>query len=192
MGHFCFLLPPLPMPSCRPKMRVALDTSTKWWRDSMEEVAAAFTLHFTLYTCLFLPCNVDFFFPLSVPNVYPVDLFEHIWAVDRLQRLGISRYFEPELKECINYVARFDITHTYIYISLKSHTHNIYMIGNGLSLNTLNFRYWKENGICWARVSEVNDIDDTAMGFRLLRLYGHEISAGKKFGLRMIFSWDRV
>ncbi|XP_034673366.1 (-)-kolavenyl diphosphate synthase TPS14, chloroplastic-like [Vitis riparia] len=79
----------------------------------------------------------------GVPNVYPVDLFEHIWAVDRLQRLGISRYFEPEIKECINYVAR----------------------------------YWKENGICWAKNSEVHDIDDTAMGFRLLRLHGHDVSA---------------
>ncbi|XP_050266353.1 ent-copalyl diphosphate synthase 1 isoform X2 [Quercus robur] len=79
----------------------------------------------------------------GVPNVYPVDLFEHLWTVDRLQRLGISRYFQPEMKECINYVSR----------------------------------YWNDKGICWARNSEVRDIDDTAMGFRLLRLYGHEVSA---------------
>uniref|UniRef100_A0A2N9H042 Terpene synthase N-terminal domain-containing protein n=1 Tax=Fagus sylvatica TaxID=28930 RepID=A0A2N9H042_FAGSY len=78
----------------------------------------------------------------GVPNVYPVDLFEHLWAVDRLQRLGISRYFQPEIKECINYV----------------------------------YRYWTDKGICWARNSEVHDIDDTAMGFRLLRLHGHEVS----------------
>ncbi|KAJ8748366.1 hypothetical protein K2173_003003 [Erythroxylum novogranatense] len=69
----------------------------------------------------------------GVPNVYPVDLFEHIWAVDRLNRLGISRYFEPEIKE--------------------------------------------EDGICWARNSEVHDIDDTAMGFRILRLHGYEVSS---------------
>ncbi|XP_050238848.1 ent-copalyl diphosphate synthase 1 [Mercurialis annua] len=79
----------------------------------------------------------------GVPNVFPVDLFEHIWAVDRLHRLGISRYFENELKECIDYVAR----------------------------------YWEEDGICWARNSKVHDVDDTAMGFRLLRLYGHEVSS---------------
>ncbi|KAB2605326.1 ent-copalyl diphosphate synthase [Pyrus ussuriensis x Pyrus communis] len=78
----------------------------------------------------------------GVPNVYPVDLFEHVWVVDRLQRLGISRYFEPQLKECINYVSR----------------------------------YWTEKGICWARNSEVQDIDDTAMAFRLLRLHGHQVS----------------
>ncbi|XP_043693287.1 (-)-kolavenyl diphosphate synthase TPS28, chloroplastic-like [Telopea speciosissima] len=78
----------------------------------------------------------------GVPNVYPVDLFEHIWVVDRLERLGISRYFKSEIKECLNYV----------------------------------FRYWTEDGICWARNSRVHDIDDTAMGFRLLRLHGHEVS----------------
>ncbi|KAK9083890.1 hypothetical protein Scep_030361 [Stephania cephalantha] len=78
----------------------------------------------------------------GVPNVYPVDMFEHIWAVDRLERLGVSRYFESEIKECMNYVAR----------------------------------YWTEDGICWARNSNVHDIDDTAMGFRLLRLHGHEVS----------------
>lgn len=79
----------------------------------------------------------------GVPNVYPVDLFEHIWVVDRLERLGISRYFQQEIKECINYVSR----------------------------------YWTEKGICWARNSNVQDIDDTAMAFRLLRLHGYQVSA---------------
>nr|BAD91286.1 putative copalyl diphosphate synthase [Scoparia dulcis] len=79
----------------------------------------------------------------GVPNVYPVDLFEHLWAVDRLERLGLSRYFQPEIEECIDYV----------------HGH------------------WTSKGICWARNSEVKDIDDTAMGFRLLRLHGYEVSA---------------
>ncbi|KAA8543243.1 hypothetical protein F0562_021262 [Nyssa sinensis] len=79
----------------------------------------------------------------GAPNVYPVDLFERIWAVDRLERLGISRYFQWEIKECIDYV----------------------------------YSYWTEEGICWARNSRVHDIDDTAMGFRLLRLHGYEVSA---------------
>ncbi|KAG0490906.1 hypothetical protein HPP92_007769 [Vanilla planifolia] len=78
----------------------------------------------------------------GVPNVYPVDFFEHLWAVDKLQRLGISRYFEPEIKQCMEYV----------------------------------FKYWTEYGICWARNSLVQDIDDTAMGFRLLRLHGYSVS----------------
>ncbi|XP_077232941.1 ent-copalyl diphosphate synthase 1-like isoform X2 [Tasmannia lanceolata] len=78
----------------------------------------------------------------GVPNVYPVDMFEHIWAVDRLERLGISRYFKPEIKGCLDYV----------------------------------HRYWTEDGICWARNSKVHDGDDTAMGFRLLRLHGYDIS----------------
>ncbi|CAN4098178.1 unnamed protein product [Withania somnifera] len=79
----------------------------------------------------------------GVPNVYPVDLFEHTWIVDRLQRLGISRYFESEIKECIAYIKR----------------------------------YWTNKGICWARNSSVQDIDDTAMAFRLLRLHGCVVSA---------------
>ncbi|KAH0467526.1 hypothetical protein IEQ34_004764 [Dendrobium chrysotoxum] len=78
----------------------------------------------------------------GVPNVYPVDLFEHIWVVDRLQRLGISRYFQAEIKQCMDYI----------------------------------FKHWSEHGICWARSSEVRDIDDTAMAFRLLRLHGYSVS----------------
>jgi hypothetical protein len=46
---------------------------------------------------------------LAVPNVYPVDLFEHIWAVDRLERLGISRYFQKEIEQCMDYVNRWFI-----------------------------------------------------------------------------------
>ncbi|KAL8151513.1 hypothetical protein V2J09_021321 [Rumex salicifolius] len=71
------------------------------------------------------------------------DLFERIWVVDRLQRLGISRLFKDEIKECMEYV----------------------------------HKYWSEDGICWARNSEVQDIDDTAMGFRLLRLHGYNVSS---------------
>nr|XP_011458608.1 PREDICTED: ent-copalyl diphosphate synthase, chloroplastic-like [Fragaria vesca subsp. vesca] len=80
----------------------------------------------------------------GVPNVYPVDLFERLWAVDRLQRLGLSRYLEPEIKECMNYASR----------------------------------YWTDKGISWARNTDpALDIDDTSMGFRLLRLHGHKVSA---------------
>ncbi|CAN4101216.1 unnamed protein product [Withania somnifera] len=93
--------------------------------------------------CLNYLSNAVIKFNGGVPNVYPVDLFEHIWIVDRLQRLGISRYFEPEIKECIDYVNR----------------------------------YWTNKGICWARNSPVQDIDDTAMAFRLLRLHGYVVSA---------------
>ncbi|CAM0957483.1 unnamed protein product [Alopecurus aequalis] len=78
----------------------------------------------------------------GVPNVYPVDLFEHIWAVDRLERLGISRYFKKEIKQCLDHV----------------------------------HRHWTEKGICWARNSEVQDVDDTSMAFRLMRLHGYDVS----------------
>ncbi|KAK4793610.1 hypothetical protein SAY86_024045 [Trapa natans] len=44
-------------------------------------------------------------FNSGVPNLYPVDLFERLWAVDRLQRLGISRYFDEEFKACMDYMS---------------------------------------------------------------------------------------
>ncbi|KAM7527190.1 hypothetical protein LguiB_030600 [Lonicera macranthoides] len=93
--------------------------------------------------CLSYLSNAVLKFNGGVPNVYPVDLFEHIWVVDRLQRLGISRHFKSQIKDCMDYI----------------------------------HRYWRKEGICWARNSPVQDIDDTAMGFRLLRLHGYPVSA---------------
>ncbi|CAN1233236.1 (-)-kolavenyl diphosphate synthase TPS28, chloroplastic [Linum perenne] len=79
----------------------------------------------------------------GVPTVYPVDLLDRIWAIDRLQRLGISRFFLPEIVKCVDHIEK----------------------------------YWDERGICWARNSEVRDIDDTSMGFRILRLHGRNVSS---------------
>ncbi|XP_010522728.1 PREDICTED: ent-copalyl diphosphate synthase, chloroplastic [Tarenaya hassleriana] len=93
--------------------------------------------------CLRYLRNVVQRFDGGVPNVYPVDLFERMWVVDRLQRLGISRYFEDEIDHCMDYV----------------------------------HRHWTEDGICWASHSPVQDIDDTAMAFRLLRMHGYDVSA---------------
>lgn len=77
----------------------------------------------------------------ACPNVYPVDLFEHLWIVDRLERLGISRHFEREIRDCLQYV----------------------------------YKYWKDYGIGWASNSTVQDVDDTAMAFRLLRTHGFDV-----------------
>ncbi|KAL7122325.1 hypothetical protein ACP275_01G038600 [Erythranthe tilingii] len=71
-----------------------------------------------------------------------VDIYARLWAVDRLERLGISRFFEPEIKSCLDHV----------------------------------YRYWTEKGVFSARNSEFCDIDDTSMGFRLLRLHGYNIT----------------
>jgi ent-copalyl diphosphate synthase len=81
-------------------------------------------------------------FDNAVPNVYPVDLFEHLWMVDRLERLGVSHYFKQEIKDALEYV----------------------------------YRYWTDFGIAWTGNLNVQDIDDTAMGFRLLRLHGFDVS----------------
>ncbi|KAH8966273.1 hypothetical protein BDL97_03G016600 [Sphagnum fallax] len=81
-------------------------------------------------------------FDNGVPNVYPVDLSEHLWMVDRLERLGVSHYFKQEIKDALEYV----------------------------------YRYWTDFGIGWTGNLNVQDIDDTAMGFRLLRLHGFDVS----------------
>lgn len=41
------------------------------------------------------------------------------------------------------------------------------------------FRYWTKDGICWAKNSNVQDIDDTAMGFRVLRMHGYKVTTGQ-------------
>nr|UPQ49777.1 ent-kaurene synthase [Pallavicinia lyellii] len=78
----------------------------------------------------------------AVPNVYPVDLFQNLWMIDRLQRLGIDRFFEKEIKRSLDYV----------------------------------YKYYENCGIAWARNSPVQDLDDTSMGFRLLRQHGYDVS----------------
>nr|UPQ49770.1 ent-copalyl diphosphate synthase [Phaeoceros carolinianus] len=93
--------------------------------------------------CLQYLNNVLEQFDNAVPNVYPVDLFEHMWIVDRLQRLGIAHYFQKEIKVCLDYV----------------------------------YQNWAANGIAWAREAVISDVDDTAMGFRLLRQHGYDVSS---------------
>ncbi|KAF5194223.1 Copalyl diphosphate synthase, partial [Thalictrum thalictroides] len=79
----------------------------------------------------------------GVPHCYPIDLFERLWVIDRLERLGISRYFNSEIKDCLDYV----------------------------------YRFWTPNGISWSRDTIELDIDDTSMGFRILRSHGYEVQA---------------
>ncbi|CAN6165608.1 unnamed protein product [Urochloa humidicola] len=81
-------------------------------------------------------------FNSGVPFTYPIDIFERLWVVDRLERLGISRYFNSEIHDCLDYV----------------------------------YRLLTPEGLPATRGCPVNDLDDTAMGFRLLRLYGYSVS----------------
>ncbi|CAI9095159.1 OLC1v1031038C2 [Oldenlandia corymbosa var. corymbosa] len=92
--------------------------------------------------CLKYLQNIVTKFDGGVPTIYPFDLYARLWAVDRLQRLGISHVFEEQIDECLNYV----------------------------------HRYWTPNGVFSARNSTISDLDDTAMGFRLLRLHGFNVS----------------
>ncbi|TVU29601.1 hypothetical protein EJB05_21175, partial [Eragrostis curvula] len=43
----------------------------------------------------------------GVPFVYPVEMYERLWAVDRLERLGISYYFRSEIESCLDYAYRW-------------------------------------------------------------------------------------
>ncbi|KAJ0805073.1 putative ent-copalyl diphosphate synthase [Helianthus annuus] len=56
--------------------------------------------------CLAYLTNLVAKFKGGVPNAYPVDMYERIWIVDRLQRLGIARYFSSEIKDCLTYIYR--------------------------------------------------------------------------------------
>ncbi|KAG6557321.1 hypothetical protein Mapa_001249 [Marchantia paleacea] len=40
----------------------------------------------------------------AAPPQYPTDLLERLWVVDRLERLGIARHFESEIKASLDYV----------------------------------------------------------------------------------------
>ncbi|KAM7503078.1 hypothetical protein LguiB_001982 [Lonicera macranthoides] len=43
----------------------------------------------------------------GVPCTYPVDMFARNWAIDQLRRLGISRYFVPQIDHLVSYVSRY-------------------------------------------------------------------------------------
>nr|QND75952.1 diterpene synthase [Thuja plicata] len=77
-----------------------------------------------------------------VPCMYPVDIAERLRAVDSVERLGLERHFQTEIKQALDYV----------------------------------FQYWGERGVGFGRDSLVPDIDVTATGFRLLRMFGYTVS----------------
>ncbi|KAH6783659.1 hypothetical protein C2S52_008618 [Perilla frutescens var. hirtella] len=77
----------------------------------------------------------------GAPHTYPVDVFGRLWAIDRLQRLGISRFFDSEIADCLAHIHKF----------------------------------WTDKGVFSGRESEFCDIDDTSMGFRLLRMHGYDV-----------------
>jgi ent-copalyl diphosphate synthase len=113
---------------------------------------------------------------LLAPNVYPVDLFERIWVVDRLERLGISRYLKTEIVSLLEYVHKYIYSLLILIYIFNSIVSFFVRVKYQLSMY-LYYRSWSDQGICWARDSGVHDIDDTSMAFRLLRLHGYEVSS---------------
>nr|ALI57121.1 copalyl diphosphate synthase [Scoparia dulcis] len=43
----------------------------------------------------------------GAPPNYPVDIYDRLWAVDRIERLGISRFFVSEIRACLNHIYRY-------------------------------------------------------------------------------------
>ncbi|RLN06999.1 syn-copalyl diphosphate synthase-like [Panicum miliaceum] len=94
--------------------------------------------------CLEFLSNIVDKFNGGAPFVYPVELYERLWVVDRLERLGISSYFRSEIDKYLDYA--------------------------------YSFGHWSKEGLGFTRDCTVRDIDDTAMGFRLLPLHGYRVS----------------
>lgn len=119
-------------------------------------------------------------FLLLAPSGYPVDLFERIWAIDRLQRLGISRYFLKEIRDSSLYVYRYIFPTSFVSHFFRHAYFLWFEFNDNTPLRAPISRHWTELGIGWARNSPVTDLDDTAMGFRILRLNGYDVCSGKK------------
>jgi hypothetical protein len=41
-------------------------------------------------------------------HTHSVELSKRLWIIDRVERLGIGRYFEKEIKESFAYIHRYD------------------------------------------------------------------------------------
>ncbi|XP_035832460.1 (-)-kolavenyl diphosphate synthase TPS28, chloroplastic isoform X3 [Helianthus annuus] len=74
--------------------------------------------------CLTYLTNLVHKFKGGVPHVYPVEIFEQIWMVDRLQRLGIARYFQSEIKECTDYIYRMENISNNQYLEMAKLDYN--------------------------------------------------------------------
>ncbi|KAK1427263.1 hypothetical protein QVD17_15946 [Tagetes erecta] len=112
--------------------------------------------------CLAYLTNLVSNFNGGVPNAYPVDMYERIWMVDRLQRLGIARYFRSEIKDCLAYIYRYwddqgvgfarncnvpDLDDTAMAFRV--------LRTNGYQVSTDAFRHFNEDGrfVCYPRQS---------------------------------------
>ncbi|KAL0323970.1 UNVERIFIED_CONTAM: Syn-copalyl diphosphate synthase TPS3, chloroplastic [Sesamum calycinum] len=93
----------------------------------------------------------------GAPSAYPVDIFARLWAVDRLQRLGISRFFAPEIKNCLDHVYRGLITILFETIrDLKSHAQE--RIGRDISdllLDAVSSMDWNKERNCCSKYMEI-------------------------------------
>ncbi|KAL8536934.1 hypothetical protein ACS0TY_012210 [Phlomoides rotata] len=83
-----------------------LQSSDGSFLTSPSSTAFAF-IHTKDHKCFDFINNIVQTFKGGAPHTYPVDIFGRLWAVDRLQRLGICRFFESEIGDCLSHVHRF-------------------------------------------------------------------------------------
>ncbi|KAL8536944.1 hypothetical protein ACS0TY_012219 [Phlomoides rotata] len=83
-----------------------LQSSDGSFLTSPSSTAFAF-IHTKDHKCFDFINNIVQTFKGGAPHTYPVDIFGRLWAVDRLQRLGICRFFELEIGDCLSHVHRF-------------------------------------------------------------------------------------
>jgi len=53
--------------------------------------------------CLEYLADITDTFNGGAPSNYPMELFERLWVVDRLERLGLSSYFRSEIDSYLDY-----------------------------------------------------------------------------------------
>lgn len=101
------------------------------------------------------------------------DLLQRLSIVDNVQRLGIERHFQNEIRAALQYVYR-----SVLIIGLKL----LIMFWRGLihikTINYLASSFWSEKGIGCGRDSVDTDLNTTALGFRILRLHGYTVFPG--------------
>ena len=103
------------------------------------------------------------------------DLLQRLLMVDNVERLGIGRHFQNQIKAALQYVYRSVLTPfklLFMFMFYDEYTRlNPEII--------LASSYWSsDNGIGCGRDSVYTDLNATALGFRILRLHGYTVFPG--------------
>ena len=99
------------------------------------------------------------------------DLLQRLWMIDNVERLGIQRHFQNEIRDALQYVYRS------VLIGFKL----LIMFSRRIHIKTISYlasSFWSEKGLGCGRDSVYTDLNTTALGFRILRLHGYTVFPG--------------